>query len=85
MSGLPIWVPFCRKTTLLTEPLSLAVALMVMFAPAAKLALLAGEVMLTVGGGLPVPQVPMFVQGWPLPAGPLLVAGLCPWVHQFAR
>ena len=27
-------------------------------------------------------QVPTTVQGWPLPAGPLLVAGFCPWVHQ---
>ena len=63
VSGLPIWVPFCRKTTLLTEPLSLALALMVMFAPAEKLALLAGDVMLTVGGGLPPPQGLTSVQG----------------------
>jgi hypothetical protein len=27
-------------------------------------------------------QVPTTVQGWPLPAGPLFVAGFCPWVHQ---
>jgi hypothetical protein len=29
-------------------------------------------------------QAPAAVQGWPLPAGPLLVVGLLPWVHQFA-
>ena len=31
-----------------------------------------------------VPQVPAEVHGWPLPAPPLFVAGLFPWVHQLA-
>jgi hypothetical protein len=30
-------------------------------------------------------QVPTAVHGWPLPAGPLLVAGFCPCVHQLLR
>jgi hypothetical protein len=37
---------------------------------------------------LPLPppvQDPCEVQGWPLPAGPLLEAGSLPWVHQLAR
>jgi hypothetical protein len=29
-------------------------------------------------------QVPVAVQGWPEPDPPLLVAGLCPCVHQLA-
>jgi hypothetical protein len=30
------------------------------------------------------PQAPFDVHGWPLPAPPLFVAGLFPWVHQLA-
>ena len=37
-----------------------------------------------VGVGLGDGEVPMAVQGWPLPLGPLKVAGFCPWVHQLA-
>jgi hypothetical protein len=29
----------------------------------------------------PPPQAPIGIQGWPLPAGPLLVAGSFPWVQ----
>src|SRR5882757_5911623 len=40
-------------------------------------------------GGVVVPpplpeQEPLAVHGWPLPEGPLLVAGSLPCVHQFA-